>query len=438
MSTALDYDVVIVGGGAVGSVLALALVPLGLRIALVEATAPGVVHDAATAPQQARCTALSLGSQRILETLGDWPHLQGAVTAIRRIHVSDRGQFGSTRLDAQHEGVPVLGQVVENADLQQRLWARLAALGVTAPTDQAATEGALHLWAPAELTAAHADSNSAQVTVKTMVDGEERQLHARLLVAADGARSSVRRLFAIGADQQSYRQQAIIANVTTQRPHEHVAYERFIGSGPLALLPLSGGRCNLVWTVWRDDAARLLALDDARFLQALQDAFGFRLGRFMKTSPRAAFPLWLSRARDDLLPPRVALIGNAATGVHPVAGQGLNLGLRDAAGLAEVIADALARGDRDTGSAQLLGAYLRWRREDRGNVSTFTDTLVRVFTQPGTPVAVARGLGLLALDLMPAAKSAFARGAMGLGGRSPRLARGLTLPLPQRDSVANS
>lgn len=423
------YDVVIVGGGAVGSVLALALAPLNLRVAVVEAMAPpqepadraqGAVHEA-------RCTALALGSQRILETLGVWPQLQSAAVPIRHIHVSDRGQFGSTRLNAEAEGVNAFGQVVHNSDLQQRLWTRMSALG---QRDQAPAAGQLDLWAPAQVTAAHADLEAATITLA--VDAEESpvQLRAQLLVAADGARSSVRRLLGVGADLQSYRQQAIVANVTTQRPHENVAYERFIGSGPLALLPLTEGRSNVVWTVWRDDAPRLLALDDAEFLEALQEAFGFRLGRLTHTSPRAAFPLWLSRARDDLLPPRVALVGNAATGVHPVAGQGLNLGLRDAAGLAELIADALADGLIDVGVGALLDAFLRWRAEDRGQVSAFTDTLVRLFTQPAAPIGMARGLGLLALDLMPGAKSAFARNAMGMGGKSPRLARGLPLPAP--------
>ncbi|MEM9385165.1 MAG: 2-octaprenyl-6-methoxyphenyl hydroxylase [Pseudomonadota bacterium] len=434
----LAYDVVIVGGGAVGSVLALALAPLRLRVALVEATAPSNDALAPGDASQARCTALSMGSQRMLETLGVWPHLQSAATPIRHIHVSDRGQFGSTRLDAQHEGVTAFGQVVENVDLQHRLWARLSSLGRRVEVPGAPAPGELHLWAPAHVTDTHAGLEAATVTLARAAQRAPIQLRAQLLVAADGARSSIRRLLSVGADQQSYRQQAIIANITPQRPHGHVAYERFIGSGPLALLPLSGGRCNLVWTVWRDDAEALLALAEAEFLEALQDAFGFRLGRFLQASPRAAFPLWLSRARDDLLPPRVALVGNAATGVHPVAGQGLNLGLRDAAGLAESIADALAAGTADVGAGVLLSAFLRWRKEDRGRVSAFTDALVRVFTQPAAPIGMARGLGLLALDLMPGAKSAFARGAMGMGGRAPRLSRGLPLASPRRTAARST
>ncbi|MEO0975523.1 MAG: FAD-dependent monooxygenase, partial [Pseudomonadota bacterium] len=169
------------------------------------------------------------------------------------------------------------------------------------------------------------------------------------------------------------------------------------------------------------------ALDDEGFLAALQQAFGYRLGRFATVTPRVSYPLALQRADEACLPPRLVLVGNAATGVHPVAGQGLNLGLRDAAGLAELIASSLADGSGDVGEATLVDAFARWRREDRRGVSTLTDTLVRLFTQPAVPVGVARGLGLLALDLLPSAKSAFARSAMGYGGRAPRLARGLPL-----------
>jgi 2-octaprenyl-6-methoxyphenol hydroxylase len=257
-------------------------------------------------------------------------------------------------------------------------------------------------------------------------DGATQELRARLVVAADGARSLIREQAGIAAEHWAYAQTAIISTITTQRFHDHVAYERFTADGPIAVLPLSDGRCGIVWTRPPEDAARLLALPDEAFLAELQAAFGFRLGRLLRVGVRHAYELALSRSERHVAQ-RLAIVGNAAQGLHPIAGQGFNLGLRDAASLAEVLADARAEGVADAGDAGPLAAYADWRAEDRRRIVAFTDGLVRLF---GSPLGVLRGLrsiGLLAFDAFPPAKSAMARLSVGAAGRIPRLARGVPL-----------
>jgi 2-octaprenyl-6-methoxyphenol hydroxylase len=236
----------------------------------------------------------------------------------------------------------------------------------------------------------------------------------------------VRSQAGIGADHWPYGQTAIIATMTTQRFHDHVAYERFTPEGPIAVLPLVEGRCGIVWIRRPEEAARLRALPDAEFLAELQRAFGFRLGRLLKVGARHSYELGLARSASHAAE-RLAVVGNAAQSMHPIAGQGFNLGLRDAACLAEVIADARRDGGTDCGAAGTLAAYAAWREEDQGRIVAFTDGLVRLF---GSPLGFVRGLrsaGLLAFDAFPPAKSAMARLSVGAAGRVPRLARGVPL-----------
>jgi 2-octaprenyl-6-methoxyphenol hydroxylase len=452
MSTRYEFDVLIAGGGFVGATLALALSELPLRVGIVEAKPPGDAGPkadpvvAAMAPvhggagDDPRCTALAHGSIRILDALGVWPHLAASATPIRTIHVSDRGQFGATRLHCEDYAVDALGYVVENRALAHTLWSLLGLSGAVAgrggsdgtrmsggvlEPHRAPGRGVLTAFSPAAVVAADCGEAAATLRVRER-DGTEHDVTARLLVVADGVRSGVRRMLGIAADVQPYRQQAIIANVTPERFHEHVAWERFTASGPLALLPMGAGRCNLVWTVWNDDAAHYAALDDRAFLDALQAQFGYRLGCFVNVGARTAYPLALTTTATAM-PPRCVLVGNAATGVHPVAGQGLNLGLRDVARLAEVIADGLVHGQQDVGASALVDNALRWRSNDRDRVIGFTDSLVRLFTQPARPLRAARSLGLVAMDLLPSLRDVLARQAMGLSGRLPRLARGMPL-----------
>jgi 2-octaprenyl-6-methoxyphenol hydroxylase len=256
--------------------------------------------------------------------------------------------------------------------------------------------------------------------------GAERQIAARLLVAADGARSLVREQAGIGAEHWEYGQVAITATVTTQRFHDHVAYERFTPEGPIAVLPLADGRCGLVWTRQPPEAARLLAATDEAFLSELQQAFGFRLGRLLSVGRRQSYELGLWRAERHV-GERLAVVGNAAQALHPIAGQGFNLGLRDAASLAEVLAEARAEGISDTGAEAPLAAYAAWRDQDQRRIVAFTDGLVRLFATPFGPLRVLRTAALLAFDALPPAKSALARLSVGASGRIPKLARGLPL-----------
>src|SRR5712672_1526323 len=403
------FDIAIVGGGMVGASLAVALEGLGLRVALIEA----VPHDSALQPSfDERTTALSNGSRRILETLGVWAAVSGAATPIRKIHVSDQGRFGFARIDAAEQGLTAMGYVVPNRALGSALWSRLE-------------EGAaIQVYCPAEVS--RIQDGERAVTLEIAGTSRTAGIDAQLVVAADGAHSAVRRAFGVAAQTRDYEQTAIITTVLPQRFHDHVAYERFTAGGPLALLPLEGGRCTLVLTLSRATAESAMAWSDQEFLEEVQRRFGFRLGRFLKVGRRSPYPLSLTRAARTSAG-RCVIVGNAAQGLHPVAGMGFNLGLRDVASLAELIAERRHEPFFDAGAASLLAEYDAWRRADRGGVIAFTDGLVRMFANPSSVVQRLRNLGLLAFDLSPPAKAALSRLSTGAGGgaRVPKLARGV-------------
>lgn len=419
---AVEVDVAIVGGGLVGASLAAALAPTGLRLALVE----GAAADDARQPSfDDRTTALGNGTRRIFEALGLWSDIAPHTAAIRRIHVSDAGRFGFARLEAAELGLDAFGFVATNRALGAALRARLASIP------------GLHLRMPARCAAAqlHADH------VELHTDGDAAPIRARLAVAADGAKSLLRAAAGLEADTEDYGQVAVVAHAAATRPADGTAYERFTPQGPFAVLPLAGatpdgrdhggGAYGVVWTVASADADRVLAMSDADYLAALQQAFGWRAGRFTRIGARQAYALKLVRAAR-VTAPRVVLVGNAAQGLHPVAGQGFNLGLRDAATLAELLADAMSASTRaasgfDAGAPALLEAYAAGRERDREGITRFTDGLVKVFgdSRPGVPLA--RDIGLLLFDLSPSAKQAMSRLSWGFAARTPRLARGLAL-----------
>lgn len=399
----VDHDIVIAGGGMIGTSLALALAPTGRSIAVVEP----VEREATAQPSfDDRSTALSRSSQRTFEALGLWPQIAAAATPIRHIHVSDRGRFGFSHIDAEEQRVEALGYVVINRVLGEVLQSALAA----AP--------GVDLVCPARITALAQDDDGVVATL----DGGSRHLRARLLVAADGARSSVRDMLGIGAEQTDYGQHAVIGNLLPSKPHGNTAWERFTEEGPLALLPLGEHRAAFVWTLPPAEADAVMALADDAFTARLQQAFGFRLGRFSKVGQRARYPLGLSRALG-LVAGRGVLVGNAAHGLHPVAAQGFNLGLRDVAALAECIADS----GTDAGAAQVLERYADWRRADQDKLVRFTDGLVRLFGSERMPFRLLRNVGMLGFDLVPGVRRLFARHTMGLAGRLPRLSRGQPL-----------
>jgi 2-octaprenyl-6-methoxyphenol hydroxylase len=403
------YDITIVGGGMVGASLAVALAPLGLNVALVEA----VAHDSASQPSfDERTTALSNGSRRILETIGVWSGVQSQATPIRKIHISDQGRFGFARIDAAEQGLAAMGYVVPNRVLGMALWSRLH------------SSDNVHVFCPAEVS--RVTANESAVELQIAEAGAAGLVDTRLVVAADGVQSAVRRAFGVEAESRDYGQTAVITTVLPQRFHDHVAFERFTGSGPLALLPLDGGRCTLVLTLSRAAAQSAMAWSDAEFLAELQQRFGFRLGRFLKVGRRVPYPLALSRA-ERTSAGRCVIVGNAAQALHPVAGMGFNLGLRDVASLAELIAEQRLERNFDAGASSLLAEYDAWRAADRGGVIAFTDGLVRMFANPLGLVRRMRNAGLLAFDLLPPAKAALSRLSSGGGARVPKLARGVAL-----------
>jgi 2-octaprenyl-6-methoxyphenol hydroxylase len=402
-----DFDIAIVGGGMVGASLALGLAQTARRVVLIEGVAPS---SSAQPSFDERTTALGNGSRRIFHALGVWEHIAHEAAAIRAIHVSDAGRFGFARLRAAEQGIEAFGYVAPNRVIGAALWERLQAAGPH-----------IALRMPARPESIDIDVDSVRIRV-ALAGGATEELSAKLVVAADGAQSSVRDVAGIDSRVEDYNQVAVVMNVAADQPHDGTAYERFTESGPLAVLPLRDGSYTVIWTLSPANAEQVLQLEDAAFLRKLQERFGWRVGRFDRVGRRATYPLKLTRA-EQTTASRTVLIGNAAQALHPVAGQGFNLGLRDAAMLAELLADRVA----DPGSAALLATFAQWRKADRRGVTGFTDGLVKLFgdTRPG--MGVLRDLGLLAFDLMPPAKSALARVSAGFGGPTPRLARGLPL-----------
>ena len=400
----MKYDIVIAGGGMVGASLALALAPLKLRVAVVEP----VPRAADAQPSfDDRSTALSRSTQRMYEAMQLWDDIAAAATPVTRIHVSDKGRFGFSHIEAVEQQVEALGYVVINRVLGAVLQEAL---------DKTPT---LDILCPARIVGTRLGPESAIITVEHL-GGKTEDLTSRLLVAADGAKSSVRELLGISAKHVAYGQRAIVGNLLPEKSLANCAYERFTEHGPLALLPVDDGRAGFVWTVSDSDADRILALGDQAFLFELQEAFGHRLGTFAQVGTRAAYPLVLSKAMR-LTATRAVLIGNAAHGLHPVAAQGFNLGLRDVAALCDCIAEF------DLDDPELLERYAAWRKSDQSKLVGFTDGLVRLFGHSSRPVRVLRDIGMLSFDLVPGVRSLFAKHAMGLAGRLPKLSRGVPL-----------
>ena len=398
-----QYDLIIVGGGMVGATLACALGDSPLRVALVDTSAPNLHWD----PEgfDLRVSALTRATQRVFEAVGAWPQMASRrVVPYLAMHVWDATGRGAIDFRSAEVGEADLGHIVENRVILAALHERLAAFA-----------NVELLWpaAPAALTtqADHAELRLA--------DG--RPLRARLVAGADGAGSWVRREAGITTTGWPYRQTAVVATVKTSRHHAHAAWQRFMPDGPLALLPLTDNHLSIVWSTTPEHAERLLGLEDSAFLDALQVAFGQRLGRMEWCGPRAAFPLALQHA-DDYVRPRIALLGNAAHSIHPLAGQGLNLGVTDAAALAEVLLAAHTHG-RDIGAFSVLRRYERWRKGENVAVMAAMDGFKRLFGARAAPLRWARNLGLSAVNLAPAAKEFLIRRAMGLSGDLPRLAR---------------
>lgn len=401
------HDVVIVGGGLIGASLACALQPTGLDVALIEA----VAFDSMTQPSHdEKMLSLAPASQHILEGLGVWASIAShGVAPIERVHISDRGHWGKTRLSASEFNVPALGYVVA---------ARVIGLTLV----QTLTSGrAATVYCPARVTAIEPNADGVAVSVDT--EDSTVNLGARLVVLADGGGSRGREMLGIRATVKDYRQTAILCTVVTEKPLAGTAFERFTDSGPLAMLPTATGRRAVVWTAAEQQVEEILGYPDTEFLERLQYRFGDWLGRLAAPSRRRSYPLKLVRVPNPVSRRSVA-IGNAAHTLHPVAGQGFNLGLRDVAVLAEVLATSWADG-RDVGGAQVLRRYRDWRRRDIGTTTRFTDGLIGIFANQHVPLVAGRNAALVTLNRISPAKRLLAQRTMGLSGRLPRLTRGL-------------
>lgn len=397
---ALTHDIVIVGGGLVGASLGCALAPLieryGWRVAIIE-SAPLAVQPQETTWQpsfDARASAIAEGSAQRFQQLGVWEAMRGEATPIKRIHISERGRLGATRLSADELGVAALGHVIPNAWMGRVLHQRLAQLPLE-----------WHCPAKVEQLTPVANGHELQLS-----DGS--QLTAGLTVLADGGRSGLKEQLGIGSRHESYQQTALIAHVGVSQPHMGVAYERFTPQGPMALLPLPGQAMELIWTHPTGSEQARMALPEREFLLQLQRAFGDRVGRFTQVGTRHAYPLSLVTAEEPVRP-GLAVLGNAAHALHPVAGQGFNLALRGVMDLVE----ALAQGEqakRPLGDMSTLQAFEKQRSRDRANVIRFSDGLVRLFGLSFPLLPHARAAGLIGLNLVGPLRRGLARRAMGL------------------------
>jgi 2-octaprenyl-6-methoxyphenol hydroxylase len=398
-------DVGIVGGGMVGASLALALAGSRLSVTLIEAVA------AVSAEQPSfddRTTALGNGARRIFDTLGVWPRIAERAAPISEIQVSDAGHFGSARLEAREHGLGAFGYTVSNRHLGQVLWQALGEPGGTT------------LLSPARVTALEFAPEAALLTVASE-QGAARVLRVRLVVAADGAQSLIKQQAGIVSSSRDYGQVALVANVRTGRAARGIAYERFTDSGAVAMLPLHDGGYTVVWALPPDRARSLQQCESELFRAQLQQRLGWRAGAILEVARRAAYPLSLVQAQSSGAR-RVVVVGNAAQTLHPVAAQGFNLGLRDAAVLAEMLLAA-----NDPGEPSLIEEYGRRRAADRRGMVAFTDRLVRLFGARHGGLVWARNVGLLMFDQSPLAKRALSQLSWGFGGALPRLSRGLPL-----------
>lgn len=405
-----DYDIAVIGGGLVGASLACALSPLGLRVALIEAVA---FKTASQPSYDDRTLALSASTCKILDGLGLWPKISRNATPIRQIQVRELDRPGKVVMDPAEVGMDRFGHVLEARVFGQAMLEILPQLEN------------VDFLCPASVTSLEPGEERTVIGVED--DQGARELSARLLVGADGAQSFVRERLGIETERHDYGQSAVICNVTPELDHAGRAFELFTPSGPFAVMPHVNGRCGLIWCVPNEKVEETMNLDEPVFLELANRRFGSHLGKFLKMGQRSSYPLKLVRAREDIRP-RCVILGNAAHAIHPVGAQGFNLGLRDVAVLAEVLADALRLDPgADPGSNELLQRYSRWRKPDHDGTIAYSDGLARIYSNPTGLASAGRAAALLAHAFVPSLRRRMAIKAMGFRGRIPRLARGETL-----------
>ena len=401
----MQQQVIIVGGGMVGLSLALMLAKSNIAVKLLEAVKYPNYDDENVAPYHssfdARNTALSRRSVQIYQKLGLWDALQQHATPILQVHITEQGSFGKARLVAEQEKVESFGQVIENAWLGRVL------------LTQVRQQPLIELIDGVQVTSLTQDAD--QVQIEAMRNGEYiHSLKSKLVIAADGRDSFCRQAIGVGVDEHDYDQVAIVTTVQTSKPHQHIGFERFSALGPLALLPLPGEyRRSVVWPVKKGTEAEWLGEEnDQHFLDALQETYGDRAGKFEKTGKRFSYPLAQVLAHKQAVG-RVVLMGNAAHTIHPVAGQGFNLCLRDADVLVRFLMEQLAKSD-DIGAPENLLAYEQSRLKDQQRVIKFCDSVVRGFSNQNPILKLLRNTGLIAFDVIPGVKPLVANYAMGL------------------------
>lgn len=402
-------EIAIIGAGMVGQALALALAGAGIEVAVLDRAPP----ESALVPEHdGRASALAYASVRLLQGLNVWKSLEPHTQPILDIRVSDGDSPLFLHYDHRDLSGEPFGRMIENRHTRAGLHSAMVRAGVK-------------VHAPVTVRALRADPFGIDIDFGHSSGGHPSRIRARLVVGADGARSFVRTAAGIRARGWDYSQTGIVLTVEHERDHKGIAHERFLPAGPFAILPLPGRRSSLVWTERRDLAAQIMALAEKRFGQELRARFGDFLGEVRAVEPRWSFPLSLQRA-ERYVAPRIALAGDAAHALHPLAGQGLNLGLRDAAALAEVIVDA-ARLGLDFGAADILARYERWRRMDAVALIAVTDSLNRLFSNDVAPIRLGRDLGLAVVDRIPPLKRMFVSHARGTAGKLPRLLTGAAL-----------
>lgn len=417
------YDVVIIGGGMVGASLAAALKNTDLSIAVIEpypvSNADSEVEQTSYQPSyDARSTALSWGSRLIYQQLGLWQQLSQHATPIQKIHVSDRGRFGATRLKAKEYRVEALGYVVPNEWIGKTLMGAVSAITNIDFICPAKVMGVTRTESATRIVLVKRNDLTGEY------DSTEQTVTAGLVVIADGGRSETCQKLGIEMQTEPYGQHALVANVTTSKHHNYEAYERFTDEGPMAMLPLGASdisnnektdaRCALVWTLPEEQVESVMAMPDVEFIALLQERFGYRLGKIEQVGVRHHYPLKLSQSAEQVRA-GIVVVGNAAHALHPVAGQGYNLALRGVMSLAELIRNAANKGE-SIGSLSVLQRYINGRYIDQDKTILFSDKITRLFGDTHAGVGLLRDMGLVGLDILPGAKRLFARQAMGLGG----------------------
>jgi len=407
MQTDRQTDILIVGGGLVGVSLACALKDLPISVTLLDATPP--MKKNVQADFDSRSIVLSYASYRMLQTMGLWAPILPYATPVNHIHVSSQGHGGITRFSAKETGIEALGYVIEAHAL------------ATCLSNAVRLQNNLTYLQGISLT----QLSRCQETMHATLHSSRGELcyRASLVIAADGTHSTVRTLLNIPTIKKNHHEHAIAANVGLARSHQQRAFERFTQQGPLAMLPLTDERAALIWSLSPSRANALMSCDESTFLRELQRDFGYRLGRFVKVGQRVSYPVQQVIAKTTVLP-GVVLVGNAAQTLHPIAGQGFNLGLRDVASLVQVIADACAM-SQSLHHTQLLTEHSRWRKWDKWRTTWLTNGLHQIFSTHFFPYTTIRSLAMVAMDMTWPVKQVLGRQAMGMTGKLPHLMCGL-------------